>query len=607
MKRKAIATLLLCQAPQLIAFAPYKSYRLIRSPHLHNLHAENKFAKDSESNSGSSDVTTKTILPSRRQFLAAAAACLFPLKSNAQDLSNIIIGRGSWVESSTQSLQSVRIPPSFTTYLTRFIIHYDDAASLWWKDTLHSYSLLNRDEAMKRECRDFANLACSVERGLGTFLSRGGANTIDVNENDIKDEYASLLTLLLEKYADKEGAVRDIGLLFAMLPGVYQPLDVLRSKFGDSMTTAQLSKTQIQDDMFLLPESYQASYNPIVKYYQITPSLQLTESQEGEVTSTIFGPLSSQPLTRQRPNLTRDYYALLGVSGGVGCALTHSLVIPLDVVKTRMQTNPGQYNGVFDGAITISKREGISSLLLGTQATIVGYLWYGISVYPSYTFFKNFIAHLLPDAFAVAHVNGVALISGAVASIIASFGLTPIEAARIRAVAEPSVYRPLGLLGTLGVIAKENVEVGWKSLYAGLPSLMARQVIFGSVKFLAFERVSESIFMTWPVLKDGAMTPLVVSLIAGGIAGALSSIVSQPADSVLTYVTKQSAGNLGVFEGAKMMVQKDGVGSLFRGLGSRCIWAGCIIAGQFLLYDVFRGMFGITGDDLNQVFEITLS
>lgn len=113
--------------------------------------------------------------------------------------------------------------------------------------------------------------------------------------------------------------------------------------------------------------------------------------------------------------------------------------------------------------------------------------------------------------------------------------------------------------------------------------------------------------MTWPVLKDGAMTPLVVSLIAGGIAGALSSIVSQPADSVLTYVTKQSAGNLGIFEGAKMMVQKDGVGSLFRGLGSRCIWAGCIIAGQFLLYDVFRGMFGITGDDLNQVFEITLS
>jgi len=54
------------------------------------------------------------------------------------------------------------------------------------------------------------------------------------------------------------------------------------------------------------------------------------------------------------------------------------------------------------------------------------------------------------------------------------------------------------------------------------------------------------------------------------------------------------------------MVEEDGVGSLFRGLGSRSVWAGCIIAGQFLLYDVFRAAFGISGDDLNQVLEVVL-
>jgi solute carrier family 25 phosphate transporter 3 len=224
--------------------------------------------------------------------------------------------------------------------------------------------------------------------------------------------------------------------------------------------------------------------------------------------------------------------------------------------------------------------------------------------------------------------------------------LTPIEAARIRAVAEPEVYKSLGLVGTLGVIAREDDELGWKKLWAGLPSLMTRQVIFGSVKvswigwmlcfvpskmllcawaatfaktliyiywtpiqnqFLAFERTSETIFATWPGLRDATFTALGVSLVAGGISGVLSSVVSQPADSVLTYVSKQRAGgNLGVFDGAKIMVQKEGVGSLFRGLGSRCVWAGCIIAGQFLLYDVFRSLFGITADDLNQVFEIVL-
>ena len=271
-----------------------------------------------------------------------------------------------------------------------------------------------------------------------------------------------------------------------------------------------------------------------------------------------------------------------------------------------MQTNPGEYDGVFSGAMTISQEEGLSSLLLGTQATIAGYLWYGISVYPSYTFFKNSITSILPPAFGVLHANDVALVAGAIASVIASLGLTPIEAARIRAVAEPEVYRPLGLLGTLRLISKEDEDAGWRNLYAGLPSLMTRQVIFGSVKFLAFERVSETIFLVWPALRDGTMTSLGVSLVAGGMAGALSSIVSQPADSVLTYVTKQSTGNLGVLAGARMMIQKDGVSSLFRGLGSRCVWAGCIIAGQFLLYDLFRGMFGITGADLSQVFEIVV-
>jgi solute carrier family 25 phosphate transporter 3 len=148
-----------------------------------------------------------------------------------------------------------------------------------------------------------------------------------------------------------------------------------------------------------------------------------------------------------------------------------------------MQTNPGEYEGVLDGAITISREEGISGLLLGTQATLVGYLWYGISVYPAYAFFKMIIAdHLLSPAFAVAHTNDVALVAGAVASIVASLGLTPIEAARIRAVAEPEVYRDKGLLGTLAVIGREDEELGWRNLYAGLPSLMTRQVIFGSVK-----------------------------------------------------------------------------------------------------------------------------
>ena len=138
---------------------------------------------------------------------------------------------------------------------------------------------------------------------------------------------------------------------------------------------------------------------------------------------------------------------------------------------------------------------------------------------------------------------------------------------------------------------------------------MTRQVIFGAVKFVTFERACETIYDMAPLLKEATSTALTVSLVAGAFAGTISSIVSQPADSVLTYVAKNSDSNgvgLGVIEGSKRMVECEGWSSLFRGLGSRCIWAGSIIAGQFMLYDVFRAYFHVTADDLSQVFTIVL-
>ena len=103
---------------------------------------------------------------------------------------------------------------------------------------------------------------------------------------------------------------------------------------------------------------------------------------------------------------------------------------------------------------------------------------------------------------------------------------------------------------------------------------------------------------------DATWTSLAVSLVAGGFSGCLSSVVSQPADSVLTHVAQNNNNNGGggLIEGCQQMVQQDGVGSLFRSLGSRCVWTGSIIAGQFLFYDIFRSSLGVSGDDLSQIY-----
>ena len=142
-----------------------------------------------------------------------------------------------------------------------------------------------------------------------------------------------------------------------------------------------------------------------------------------------------------------------------------------------------------------------------------------------------------------------------------------------------------------------------------LSKLTDNHYIFNrSVKFLLFERACETIFSTFPTLSESTASALGVTLFAGAISGALSSVISQPADSVLTYVANKGGNSsFGVLEGGMIMVDKEGIGSLFRGLGSRCLWASAIISGQFFLYDIFRNMLGINAQDLTQVFQLLLS
>ena len=619
----------------------------------------------SSSSSSNARVPTVTkaatsIAMSRRQVLllsAASTLSVLPLVANAADgydiddagdeksfsLEDLEVGRGRWEaidqsggitdsssEGSLSPTETSVIPASFATYLARFLINYDSGVSSWWNELNESCSLMSDTQRQEKLNKSFGSLAASIQLGLEKYVRRESESSESTSEQSL---YTKLANILLTNYANgsqKDSTIngdveRQIGLLLAMLPAHQQPVDVLsnlpkQAQLGGSaekVTSSQRDDININDDLSdLLPAQYRLVKDSSdgVASYSIYPRIASMETevsgQPGQmVVETTFGPLSSDPLTREMPTYTPDIYALFGISGATGCALTHAIVIPLDVVKTKAQTDPEEYKNVIKGAQRIIQNEGVQGLLTGAQATLAGYFWYGLSVYPSYAFFKRYMTlSLLPPELAAVHANDIALIAGALAAVIASLGLTPLEAARIRVVADPERYRSLGLKGTLGVIANEDPNVGWKAVYAGLPSLLTRQVIFGSVKFLAFERACEAIYSVWPFLRDATWTALTVSLVAGGFSGALSSVVSQPADSVLTYVAQNSGekGSLGVIEGCFLMVEEDGPGSLFRGLGSRCLWAGSIIAGQFLLYDVFRTAFGVSGQDLSQVFQIAI-
>ena len=47
--------------------------------------------------------------------------------------------------------------------------------------------------------------------------------------------------------------------------------------------------------------------------------------------------------------------------------------VPIDVLKTRLQTDPGRYDGLWDAAWKVTRTEGAGMLLQGLGPTAAGY------------------------------------------------------------------------------------------------------------------------------------------------------------------------------------------------------------------------------------------
>jgi len=235
-----------------------------------------------------------------------------------------------------------------------------------------------------------------------------------------------------------------------------------------------------------------------------------------------------------------------------------------------------------------------------------------VCVYPLYEFFKRFFFAVAgPDMVLGARVPLV-LLAGAVATVFTCFAITPFEAVRIRMVECPSYAPNLG-----GGVERYVREGGILSLYDGLIPLLVRQVLFGMVKFLVFDTCADAIKAALPAgFADDVAVSLGISLLSGAIAGVIASVVSQPADVVLSRVAQgegssQTVGKLpgkvnqlALLQQAAGVIQRSyGLSGFFRGLPSRCLWSSAIIAGQFFLYDLFKGALHLTAQDLTLFYD----
>lgn len=91
------------------------------------------------------------------------------------------------------------------------------------------------------------------------------------------------------------------------------------------------------------------------------------------------------------------FYALCGFGGVLSCGLTHTAVVPLDLVKCRMQVDPQKYKGIFNGFSVTLKEDGVRGLAKGWAPTFIGYSMQGLCKFGFYEVFKVLYSNMLGE------------------------------------------------------------------------------------------------------------------------------------------------------------------------------------------------------------------
>jgi len=279
------------------------------------------------------------------------------------------------------------------------------------------------------------------------------------------------------------------------------------------------------------------------------------------------------------------FFALCGLGGILSCGITHTAIVPLDMVKCRIQVNPQKYKGIVGGFRTTIAEEGVRALAKGWAPTAIGYSLQGLGKFGFYELFKITYADLLGPELSYTWRTSVYLAASASAEFFADMLLAPMEATKVRIQTAPGA--PPTLRGCAPYIYRTE---GLTGFYKGLPPLWMRQIPYTMMKFACFERTVELLYKhVVPKPRDQCSKPeqLVVTFIAGYIAGVFCAIVSHPADTVVSKLNNEKGATAGG------ILKKLGFKGVWGGLVPRIIMIGTLTALQWFIYDGVKVFFDI--------------
>ncbi|KAM9407465.1 solute carrier family 25 member 3-like isoform 1-T1 [Salvelinus alpinus] len=277
------------------------------------------------------------------------------------------------------------------------------------------------------------------------------------------------------------------------------------------------------------------------------------------------------------------YYALCGFGGILSCGLTHTAVVPLDLVKCRIQVDPDKYKSIGKGFSLTLKEDGARGLAKGWAPTFIGYSMQGLCKFGFYEMFKIFYSDMLGQENTYLWRTSLYLASSASAEFFADIALAPMEACKVRIQTCPGYANNLRQCAP-----KMFAEEGVWAFYKGVVPLWMRQIPYTMMKFACFERTVELLYkhvVPKPRADCTKGEQLIVTFTAGYIAGVFCAIVSHPADSVVSVLNKESGST------AVQVLKKLGPKGVWKGLVARIIMIGTLTALQWFIYDSVKVYF----------------
>ncbi|CAM8935806.1 unnamed protein product [Rhodiola kirilowii] len=299
-----------------------------------------------------------------------------------------------------------------------------------------------------------------------------------------------------------------------------------------------------------------------------------------------------QPISRNRPNvqalmkrLSVFEKALIGAGGGgLAGAFTYVCLLPLDAVKTKLQTKGASemYKNAFDVIVKTFQSKGILGFYSGVSAVIVGSTASSAVYFGTCEFGKSVLSKV--DGFPAVLIPPTA---GAMGNIVSSAIMVPKEliTQRMQAGAKGRSWEVL-----LRILEKDGVL----GLYAGYSATLLRNLPAGVLSYSSFEYLKAIVLSkTGQDSLDPAQ-----SVCCGALAGAISASITTPLDVVKTRLMTQVRGDVvgkavevvygGVRETVKQILREEGLVGFTRGMGPRVLYSGCFSAIGYFAFETAR-------------------